>query len=47
MWTYCHCDWLDLVVVYTPKGYLMRPVSMLTRNGIVSFIRKMGGESNA
>ena len=46
MWTYCHCDWLDLVVVYTPNGNLVRLVSMLTRNGIVSFICKTGGDSN-
>ena len=32
MWAYRHCAWLDLVVVYTPNGYLVRQVSILTPN---------------
>ena len=32
MWAYRHCAWLDLVVVYTPNGYLVRQASILTPN---------------
>ena len=46
MWAYRHCAWLDLVVVYTPNRYLVRQVSIVTRDGTFSFIYKMGGKSN-
>lgn len=32
MWAYRHRAWLDLVVVYTPNGYLVRQASILTPN---------------
>lgn len=34
MWAYRHCAWLDLVVVCTPNGYLVRQVSSLTPNAL-------------